>query len=170
MAVSSDMMRTWRRPRAVMRDLLARGQREDLALAFLMSACIIIFIAQWPRLSRIASGFDLAHGADVPELSQLIAYEFLGWLMVWPLMFYAVAAISHVIAKLFGGKGTWYTARLALFWSLLATTPAALLYGLMAGFLGPVAAGTHLVGLVWLAAFAVIWLQTLREAESKSDV
>jgi len=170
MAVSSDMMRTWRKPREVMRKLLARGQREDLALAFLMSACVIIFVAQWPRLSRIAAGFDLPSGSVVPELSQLVAYEFLGWLLVWPLMFYVIGGISHAIAKLFGGQGTWYSARLALFWSLLATTPAALLYGLMAGFLGPIAAGTHLVGFFWLAAFAVIWLQTLSEAERNSDV
>lgn len=169
MVVTNDMMRTWRKPREVMRKLLAQGQREDRALAYLMAACIVIFIAQWPRLSRLAAGFDLAPDAVVPELSQLIAYEFLGWLMVWPLMFYVIGGVSHVLAKLVGGQGTWYAARLALFWSLLATTPAALLYGLMAGFLGN-ASGTHLVGAIWLGAFAVIWLQTLREAESKSDV
>ncbi len=164
MSVTNDMMRTWRAPRVVMRELLSQGQREDRALAFLMIACIVIFIAQWPRLSRIAAGFDLAAGADVPELSQLIAYEFLGWLMVWPLMFYAIGAVSHVVAKLVGGQGSWYTARLALFWSLLATTPAALLYGMMAGFLGNTA-GTQLVGVFWLGAFAIIWMLTLREAE-----
>jgi len=169
MAVTSDMVRTWRKPRDVMRRLLDQGQREDRALAVLMAACIIIFVAQWPRLSRKAAGFDIAPGAPIPELSQLVAYEFLGWLMVWPLMFYAIGGVSHVIAKLLGGQGTWYSSRLALFWSLLATTPAALLYGLMAGFLGNVA-GTSLVGAFWLAAFAVIWLQTLREAESNADV
>lgn len=170
MAVTNDMMRTWRRPRGVMRDLLAQGQREDRALAYLMVACIVIFIAQWPRLSRLAAGFDLAPDAAVPELSQLIAYEFLGWLMVWPLMFYGIGAVSHVVAKIIGGQGTWYTARLALFWSLLASTPAALLYGMMAGFLGTSAPGTQLVGVFWLGALAIIWCQTLREAESISDV
>ncbi|MFT5631517.1 MAG: hypothetical protein ACI9HB_002698, partial [Gammaproteobacteria bacterium] len=29
MAVTTDIMRTWRGPRAVMRDLLDQGQRED---------------------------------------------------------------------------------------------------------------------------------------------
>ncbi len=161
MAVTTDIVRTWRGPRAVMRDLLAQGAREDRALAYLMAACIIIFIAQWPRLSRLAAGFD-GNGGDAPELSQLMAYEFLGWLMVWPLMFYVIAAVAHVIAKIFGGQGTGYGARLALFWSLLATTPAALLYGMMAGFLGPVA-GTNLVGAFWLLSFLVIWFQCQRE-------
>ena len=163
MAVTTDIVRTWRRPRAVVRDLLSHGQREDRALAYLMAACMIIFVAQWPRLSRLAAGFD-GTGGEAPELSQLIAYEFLGWLIVWPLMFYAVAAVSHAVCKVFGGQGSWYSARIALFWSLLATTPAALLYGMMAGFLGPVD-GTRLVGAVWLFSFIVIWINCLREAE-----
>lgn len=162
MAVTTDIVRTWRRPRAVMRDLLDQGPREDRALAYLMAACIIIFIAQWPRLSRIAAGFD-GTGGEAPELSQLIAYEFLAWLMVWPLMFYAIAGVAHVVAKIFRGQGTWYSARLALFWSLLATTPMALLYGMMAGFLGPVD-GTRLVGAVWILSFVIIWFSAIREA------
>ena len=71
MAVTTDIMRTWRGPRTVMRDLLNHGQREDRALAYLMAACIMIFIAQWPRLSRIAAGFD-GTGAETQELSQLV--------------------------------------------------------------------------------------------------
>ena len=162
MAVTTDIMRTWRGPRTVMRDLLNHGQREDRALAYLMAACIMIFIAQWPRLSRIAAGFD-GTGAEAQELSQLVAYQFYGWLMIWPLMFYAIAAAAHVAAKVFGGQGDWYGARLALFWALLATTPMALLYGLMAGFLGSVA-WSNLVGGLWLLSFVVIWISCQREA------
>lgn len=164
MAVTTDIVRTWRRPRNVMRDLLAMGQREDRAIAYLMVACVLIFIAQWPRLTRLSSGFDLPVGADAPDFDQLIAYEALAWLMMWPLLFYGLAALSHLVARLFGGQGTHYTARLALFWSLLATTPIILLYGLMAGFLGP-SPGTSLVGAIWVVAFAVIWMISLVEAE-----
>ncbi len=164
MAVSTDIVRTWRRPRAVINDLLAQGKREDRAIAYLMAACFLIFVAQWPRLSRKAAGFDLAPGAEVPELDQLMAYEMLAWIMVWPLMFYFLAALSHLVAKAFGGQGSWYSARLALFWSLLATTPVLLLHGLMAGFVGP-GLETNVVGAVWVVGFLVIWFSTLREAE-----
>lgn len=164
MAVSNDMFRTWRQPRVVIRSLLAMGQREDRAIAYLMAACFVIFIAQWPRLSRKAAGFELPEGAEVPELSQLMAYEFLAWLMIWPLAMYVLAALIHVIAMIFGGKGSWYSARLALFWTLLATTPALLLHGLMAGFVGP-GPGTDLVGFVWLVAFVAIGFFCVREAE-----
>ncbi|MEN9010730.1 MAG: YIP1 family protein [Yoonia sp.] len=163
MSVTNDILRSWRAPREVMAKLLSMGQREDRALAHLMAACIIIFVAQWPRLSRIAAGFE-GTGGDTPELTQLMAYEFLGWLMVWPLMFYALAAVAHIIAKIFRGTGTWYTARLALFWSLLATTPVALLYGLCAGLIGP-AASTSLVGVIWIAAFFFIFIMSMIEAE-----
>lgn len=164
MAVSSDIVRTWRGPRAVMRDLLAMGQREDRAIAYLMAACGIIFVAQWPRLSRKAAGFDLAPGADTPEFGQLVAYEFVAWVMVWPLAFYGIAWISRGVAHLLGGKGTGYGARLALFWALLASAPLFLLHGLMAAFAGP-GAGTNLVGLVLVAGFFTIWIQNLRVSE-----
>ncbi len=165
MAVTADIVRTWRGPRAVMRDLLSRGKREDRALAYLIVFCLLVFVAQWPRLARTAAGFDLAPGTEPREIGQLMTYELFAWLTVWPLALYGLAGISHLIAKAFRGQGTFYSARLALFWSLLATVPVLLLYGLMAGFLGQVA-GTHLVGAVWIVAFAVIWLQSLREAEA----
>ena len=165
MAVTTDIMRTWRGPRAVMRDHLAMGPREDRAVAYLMAACILIFVAQWPRLSRQAAGFDAAPGTDPRGLLELMTYELFAWLMIWPLALYGLAALSHLAAKVFGGKGTFYAARLALFWSLLATTPALLLYGLVAGFLGP-GPQTQVVGAIWVAAFLYIWIQSLREAEA----
>ena len=167
MAVTNDIVRAYRSPRAVMRDLLDQGKREDRAIAFLIISCFLIFVAQWPRLSRNAAGFDLAPGAEVPELDRLMAYEFMAWLMIWPLMLYFLAAITHGIARAMGGQGTVYGARLALFWSMLATVPLLLLHGLMAGFVGP-GLETNIVGAIWVAAFTYIWFQSLREAESKT--
>lgn len=156
MAVSSDILRTWRGPRAVVRDLLAQGQREDRALAYLMAGCVLIFVAQWPRLSRQA----FITGA---ELDQLIAYEFLSWLIIWPLMFYGLAGLSYLAMRLLGLRASAYGARLALFWAWLAATPLGLLYGLLTGFNGA-DAGSNLIGAGWLLAFGWFWLQGLREA------
>lgn len=166
MAVTNDIVRTWRKPRQVMRDLLDQGRREDRAIAYLMISCFLIFIAQWPRLSRKAAGFELPAGAVVPELDRLMAYEFMAWMMIWPLFLYILAALTHLMAKALGGKGDWFGARLALFWSMLATVPLLLLHGLTAGFSGP-GVQTNLVGAIWLIAFIIIWVQTLREAESR---
>lgn len=157
MPVTSDITATYRGPRRVMRRLMEMGQREDRALAFLMGFCVLVFFGQMPRLSREAhlSGQDL---------NMLMGGTLLAWVFIAPLLLYAVAAVSHMVAKVLGGQGTWYTARLALFWSLLASAPLLLLHGLVAGFIGP---GPQLqgVGILWLAVFVWFWISSLRQAE-----
>ena len=137
--------------------LLALGQREDRALAYLMAGCLIVFIAQMPRLAREAH----INGDD---LNMLMGASLMAWVFVAPLVLYVLAAISHVIAKVFRGKGTHYGARLALFWALLASSPLMLLNGLVAGFIGP---GLELqaVGFLWFAVFGWFWIGGLVAAE-----
>jgi len=165
MSISNDVLRAWVRPRAVMRRFLDAGEKENRALAILMAGCLLIFVGQWPRLVRLSEGIDLPAGGEVQELSQLIAYSLVSWLIVWPLIFYIFAGITRIAARAFKGNGTGYGARLALFWAVLASSPAALLYGLLAGFNGATV-GTQAVGAIWLAGFVWIWLQSLRESES----
>ena len=99
------------------------------------------------------------------DLTGLMANTLFACLFFLPLIFYGIAAISHMIARLFGGKGTWYGARLALFWSFLAASPLMLLNGLVAGFVGE-GLELQIVGLLWLVVFAAFWLINLRVAES----
>ncbi|MGR3269327.1 YIP1 family protein [Thalassococcus profundi] len=157
MPVTRDIAATYRGPGAVMRRLLAAGPREDRALAILMGACLLVFIAQWPAISRRAHLEEL-------ELNALLAGALFGWLFIAPLGLYLLAALSHLVAKLFGGKGGWYGARLALFWSLLASTPLILLNGLVAGFIGKGAA-LSIIGLAWFGVFLWFWLSSLKVAE-----
>ena len=167
MSASSDIARTWRGPRRVYRDLLGHGVREDRVLAYLMVGCLVVFIAQWPIHVRVAQGFGIPEGAEVPSLQRLLTYGFFGWLMLAPLMFYVIALIAHAIARLLGGHGPGYNGRLSIFWALLASSPAALLYGLAAGFIGP-APGTEMAGLLWLGAFVYFSYQGLRETYGRS--
>ena len=145
-----------------MRRLLDMGPREDRALAFVMAACAVIFIAQWPVLARRAHLEGL-------ELDMLLGASLMGWLLFAPLLFYGLAAFSHLVAKLLGGQGSFYQARLALFWSLLASSPLVLLNGLVAGFIGP-GPELSLVGFVWFAVFLWFWLRTLVVAERRPTV
>jgi hypothetical protein len=169
MAVTSDIVRTWRNPAKVIRDILADGPREDRAIAYLMVACFLVFIAQWPRLARLSAGFDLPEGTAVPDLQRGMTYALFAWMMIVPLCMYLLAGLSHVIARLFGGKGTWYSSRIALFWSFLATAPVLLLWGLTAGFVGQGPALT-LVGVIWVVALTVIWAISLWTAEQADAV
>lgn len=157
MPVTTDIAGSYRRPRAVMRRLLDRGEHEGRALAILMAGCAVTFVAQWPRLAREAH-------LTGQELNPLMGGALLGWLFIAPLAFYAIALLSHLVCRLLGGTGTAYGARLALFWAFLAASPLLLLHGLVAGFIGP-GPGLTGVGLIWCGVFLWFWLSNLREAE-----
>lgn len=158
MSVTRDIVRGWRAPRQVMRERLQQGPREDRALAILMVACLLLFIAQWPGAAR------QAHLDPTVPLNARLAGALMATLFIAPLMFYALGAFSHLVARLLGGRGSFYGARLALFWSLLMVSPLVLLQGLVAGFIG---AGVQasVTGAVVLAAFLFFWAATLYEAE-----
>lgn len=158
MSVVREIARSWRAPGAVMRRQLAGGVREDRALVTLMAACLLLFVAQWPRLSRAA--FE---APEVP-LEARLAGALMAMLFVAPPLFFVLAAASHLIARAFGARGSFGAARMALFWALLAVSPGALFQGLVAGFVGPGPAATG-TGLAVLAAFVAIWAACLRVAE-----
>ncbi|MCC6209190.1 MAG: YIP1 family protein [Gammaproteobacteria bacterium] len=157
MSVVADIALTWRAPRRGMRRLLAQGQREDRALAYLMIGCTLIFVSAWPMLARQA-----AADPSMP-LDARLGGALLAWLGMMPLVFYGIAALSHLIARGLGGRGTFFGARLALFWALLAASPAwlaqAAIGSAMPGPAAQAAAALALFGLLWL------WLPALAEAE-----
>lgn len=159
MPVTRDILEAQTKPRRVMARLLDMGQREDRVLAMLMGACVLFFVMQWPSLAREAH-------ITGQEFSQMIAYAFFGAVIVLPLVFYALAGVLHLVARALGGAGTWYTARLALFWSLLATTPIALLWGLMKG-LNDNASGAQLIGWIGTALFLWIFINSMLVAERR---
>jgi hypothetical protein len=157
MAVTTDIANMYRRPKAVVQRILSQGNREEFALVILMGACLIICFAQLPRLARISY-------LEGGSLERDLIYVFFVWMMIAPLMLYGVAAISHIIAKVFRGRGTWLGSRLALFWALLAAAPVMILWGLVAGFIGPSPA-LSISGALWLAAFLLFWGLGMKLAE-----
>ncbi|MDJ0828172.1 MAG: YIP1 family protein [Rhodobacter sp.] len=158
MALTLDIVAMYRSPRTGIRRQLAMGTREDRVLFYVMLACGLIFIAQWPRLSR-----EAYLDPSIP-LDARIGGALLGWFFLAPLLLYALAALTRVLARLVGGQGTWYTARLALFWSLLAASPLWLLNGLAAGFLG-IGAGLQVTSGLALGVFLVFWGISFHETE-----
>lgn len=157
MALTTDILRSYRHPRVVLRERLSGGPREDRALAYLMLACFLVFIAQWPRLARIAQ-------IEEREIQPLIGGALLGWLFIAPLVFYCIAILVRLAAYLFGGRGTGFGQRMALFWTLVVISPLWLLHGLTAGLIGPGPALTA-VGAITGLSFVIIWLQSILEVE-----
>lgn len=168
----------YRRPRQVVRGLMAMGQREDRALFFLLLGCALMFVAQWPRLARQANeqpeiGEEVCASANTPAemcdavseaMRALVGSALMGWVFVVPLALYVIAGLTRLIARLIGGKGTWYSARLALFWALLASVPMWLLSGMVAGFIGP-GLQLSLTSGIASAVFLLFWIIGLTETE-----
>lgn len=156
MSVIADISDSWRGPGKVLRRHLARGQSEPFAFALLVLFLIICFIAQWPEAARVT-----ALNPEIPMAPQLLAraMAILATIPLW----YGLAALGHLLARILGGQGGWYGARLALFWALVTITPLVLLAGLVAGMIG---AGPQLalVGGVTFALFLIFWGLNLREA------
>jgi hypothetical protein len=156
MTATTDIVASYRGPGRVVARILAVGPREDRALIFLMIGCLMVFVAQTPRLAREA------HLAEA-DLNILLGGSLMAWLFVAPLLLYVIAGLTHLIARAVGGKGTAYGARIALFWALLATSPLILLHGLTAGFIGP-GLELNIVGVLWVLAFFWFWISGLRVA------
>lgn len=147
MSVVLDIFRTYRKPSAVFERRLSGPPREDRALAVLMGACFLIFIAQWPRLSREAFLDD-----SIP-LDARMGGALFGWVMVMPLVFYVLSLLIQGALAVFGARAPGAKVRMAVFWALLASTPLWLLAGLMAGLADQTAA--TLTGSAALGAFII---------------
>lgn len=159
MSMTQRILASWRRPQMVMRSILSEGKREDRALVYLMGACFITFVSQWPVASRAA------HLDPSVPLDARLGASLLVLLFIAPLIAYALGALSHILLKLFGGQGSFYSARMALFWAMFASAPLMLLYGLLVGFIGQTTAVTA-VGVLILLGFLYQWVAALRVAEA----
>lgn len=156
MSATLRIVGMYRRPRTIVRSILEEGVREDRALIFLMLGCLMVFIAQTPRLARQA----FITGED---LSMLMGATLMAWLFIAPLLLYVLALLVSGVAGVLGSKMTAYGARIALFWALLACAPVMLLWGLTAGFIGPGIEMTG-TGILWVVCFVWFFASGLIEA------
>ncbi|MDD7972531.1 YIP1 family protein [Roseinatronobacter alkalisoli] len=149
MSLTLNIARSYRDPAQVVRGLLGQGVREPQVLFFNLLSCGLIFVAQWPRLSRDAT-LDPSVTFEQRMGGALFAVMFL-----LPLILYALAWALQGGLRLarMPVPGLW--ARLALFWALLAVTPLMLVQGGLSALLGPVGA-VQAFGFVVAGAFIYI--------------
>jgi hypothetical protein len=157
MSVTLDILHSYRRPRAVLHRLRGGDKREARLLVYLMLACAMFFVAQWPVLSR------RAHLDDSVPLEGLLAGALFGWIFVAPLAFYGIGGILTLVLRLWSRGLEGGDIRLALFWALLVTSPLALLHGLTLGLVGNGPAAVLTFSLVVLV-FMMVLIAGLRVA------
>jgi hypothetical protein len=167
MSLVGNLARTWRRPAQVVRELDDQGLREPQLLFFALLACGLIYVAQWPGLSR-AAAIDPSVSFEQRMGGALFAVMFL-----LPLVLYGLAGVVQVMLRLFAAPVHGLRVRLALFWALLSVTPLMLLQGGLSAFLG---AGPFvtLFGFVVLGCFlyilgAGLWTVVRLTQGSESD-
>lgn len=150
MAVTSDIVQSYRAPRAVLRRLHGRPgeRREARILVYLMLACVLICVAQGPRLAREAE-LD----PSVP-LEARLAGALFAWVFIAPLLFYVLAGFLALIGRI-AGKVDGFSVRLALFWALLVASPVVLLQGLVSGLIGQ---GIEAAAVFLVAAAVFCWV------------
>lgn len=162
MSVALDILRSYRAPGTVIARRAAGPVREDRAIAILMAACVLMAVAQWPNMQRVA-----LENPDLPQ-DGLVTSALFGWVFLAPLFFYGLAALAHLVARVLGGRGRWFDARIAVFWGLLASTPLWLLDGLVRGFVG-LGTQSYITGTLATAALLVFWVAGLLAVERRRN-
>lgn len=154
MSVTLDIVESWRRPRVVVRRLLGQGRSEPFAFSLLVAGLILLYLSLTPFLAR-----EAYFHPDQPLTQRLLAAALAMGATV-PL-WYVLAALGHLGARVFGGKGSFYGGRIALFWALVAASPALLVSGLVRGMVGSV----DWLGALTAVAFVLFWGIMLHEVE-----
>ena len=146
MSVVSNVLYTYRSPSKAFERMYARPDSEATSLGYLMGACFLTYVAQWPYLARQAH-------LEKFNLQTSLAASLLAWLLIAPLLLYTLAIVLYFFHKFFKGSKTSAQIRVGLFWSFLAATPLMMLFGLVKGFLGHGTAES-IVGFFWFVAFS----------------
>lgn len=142
------ILESWWAPRRVVRGLAAMPERVKLVV--LMAAMLMFLVAQAPLRAREAQ-LDPSVPFEARMSGALLAVMFL-----MPLLAYGLALLVGFISHVTPWRLSPEDSRLALFWSLLAVAPAMLLWGLVAGMVGPGPAQRLTEALVGIG-FLVIW-------------
>lgn len=158
MALTSDIVATYKGPGRVVARFLAQGRNEVRALLFLLIAGMIMFIAGMPYQARVAQ-LD----PDIPLQARMYWSGFF-FILILPILIYLFALIILGLARIARRQVTGYEIRFTLIWALLASSPVMLLLGLIAGFIGP-GLQLQVVGILWLAVFGWFWAAGLLSAD-----
>lgn len=119
MTLYGEILRAYRGFGASMHRQLARDPREEMLLLYAVLASFLGFVARIPGLIYAARNST----NDEITIANLIGSNFVTTFFYGLIMLYIIASVSHLIAKIFKGAGSFKQARLALFWSALVIAP-----------------------------------------------
>ena len=152
-------------PRSAMARQITSGLSEPRSLFHLFLACGLAFLASLPNAVRAAQALEIED-----PLTGAVAAHLFGYLFVAPLLLYALAALVHLAACGFGGRGGFLAARAAVFWAAVLGAPIAMLLAL-AGVAGEVLAGARALPVLSLLGYAGLayWLWLLAASLAEAE-
>lgn len=142
------MALAWSAPGASWREEREAGRGEPRLLAFAFGACLFL------TLGEMGAEFIRPVVAVGDDRQAWFAARFIAGLSFFPLALYGSAALMGLIAKAFRGEGDWSGTRLALFWSGLASGPAAAVIIAAGAGLGFTDEAKLAAGAVWVLLLA----------------
>lgn len=110
-------------PRGSMRGVLASHPGEGRLLLYVLVAASVLLAGRIAALFGASAGTGDLSG---PVTAQAYSLPFVVF------AYYLLAALGTVIARLFGGRGSWTDGRAAFFWASLVSAPVVVLSGLAA--------------------------------------
>ncbi len=119
MTLYGEILRAYRGFGASMQRQLAQDLREEKLLLYAVLASFLGFVARIPGLVYVAKN---STDAEI-TIANLIGSNFVTTFFYGLIMLYIIASVSHIIAKIFKGAGSFQQARLALFWAALVIAP-----------------------------------------------
>ncbi len=160
MSATGEIIRAYRGFSASMQRQLDSRPGEERVFAYLVMALLIFFVARAPELMQLSAA------AATEEISSIALFitNLVGSFFFAPIMLYGLAALSHIVAKGFKGKGRFFEARLALFWSLLVVSPLALLSTIIQTAL-PLEWLSQGLSIAMFLLFAYVWGSNLSVVE-----
>ena len=137
---------------------------ERIVLVYCFLVSLILF------LSGLPSQFSKWLKSDQSEpFMALAGISLFTSIFFVPLALYGVAALIHIFAKIFKGRGTFQNVRIALFWSLIVTSPLIIINGLIRGYFENLN-----IAIIsnWLMNVFIAWVfsNMLKEAEEFTSV
>lgn len=157
MSLVGNIVRAYRAPAKTFGVQMVRAGEERILL-FIFLFSFLSFVSRLPELMLI----NMNTGGETPLFAR-VAAMFVASVFMAPLMMYLLAALSHLVMRLFGGRGTWRLARLALAWAALVSAPLVLISGILKVFVpGPL---FMVVTLLTAVVFLWQWAISLRAAE-----
>ena len=160
MSIIQDTLSTYHSPGTIFKARLV-SSNDSQAFLYLFLGLVLHFCGSIPNLLKAAGQI---------QITVYLSANFIGVVILAPLLFYFFAVLGKFGGKLFGWRISWVHSRVALFWAFFVVFPLTMVRGLLTYL--PINFGDYLqlgFSLLIFAIFLAYWFVGLYEAKKITD-